>query len=298
MKTTLFEGSGVAIVTPFTKDGAAVDYNLLGSLLEFQISNKTDAIIICGTTGEASTLDNEEHLNVIKYTVDKVAKRIPVIAGAGSNDTAHCLYLSQEAIKAGADALLLVTPYYNKTSQKGLLRHYQYVADRVDKPIMLYNVPARTNLNISVEVCKELSKHPNIVAIKEASGLLDHTAMIAAACGDDLAVYAGNDDIILPVMSLGGKGVISVVANMLPEVTHNIVELYNKGEFDKSRKLFFDLLPLIKSLFFDVNPVPIKYCMNKIGVNAGDLRMPLCEMDDKIKASVDKVLDEYLAKHK
>lgn len=278
MKKTLFTGSGVAIVTPFTDDG--VDFDKLGELIEYQIAEKTDAIIICGTTGEASTMPDEEHKEAIKYTVEKVAGRIPVIAGTGSNDTKHCIELSQYAESVGADGLLLVTPYYNKSTQKGLIEHFTMVAKSVSIPIILYNVPARTGINITPATLKELSKIENIVGIKEASGDIVQVAQMAALCGNDIDIYSGNDDMIVPILSLGGKGVISVLANIAPRETHDMVEKYLQGDVEGSRELQLKMLDLIKALFIEVNPIPVKTAMNLLGFNVGKLRMPLTDMTE------------------
>ena len=277
MKNQLFNGSGVAIVTPFNEQG--VNYEKLTELIEYHIANKTDAIIICGTTGEASTMHDEEHLAVIRHAVKIADKRIPVIAGTGSNYTDHCIELSQEAEKAGVDGLLIVTPYYNKATKNGLLKHYTMVAASVKVPIILYNVPGRTGVTIPVDVLKELAKIDNIVAIKEATGNISYVADIAANV-PDLAIYSGNDDMIVPVMALGGIGVISVVANIMPKETHDICEYYISGKVEESRKLQLRMLNLINTLFIEVNPVPIKTAMNLLGMNVGKLRMPLCEMED------------------
>ncbi len=278
-KIPVFKGSGVAIVTPFTDDG--VDFNKLGELIEFQIQNNTDAIIICGTTGEASTMDDKEHLSCIEYTVKKVDKRVPVIAGTGSNDTRHGLELSKEAEKLGADSLLLVTPYYNKTTQAGLIKHYMLHADNVNIPIILYNVPSRTGLNINVDTVAKLAEHPNINAIKEASGNISFVASIAKSCGDSLNIYSGNDDMIVPLLSLGGIGVISVVANILPKQTHDMTQKFFDGDIIGSRKLQLELLDVINAIFCEVNPIPVKTAMNLMGFNVGKLRMPLCDMEEK-----------------
>ena len=278
MKTLPFTGSGVAIVTPF--DGDKTNYDALGELIEMHIAKKTDAIIICGTTGEASTMSNEDHLAAIEYTVKKAAGRIPVIAGTGSNETAHAIELSQKAEALGTDGLLHVTPYYNKTTQKGLVEHFTAIANSVKIPIILYNVPSRTGMNISIDTLKKLAKVDNIVAIKEASGNISYTAQIAAEV-PELYIYSGNDDMIVPVMSLGGKGVISVVANIMPEETHNICEYYLNGDVQKSLELQLEMLELINNLFIEVNPVPIKTAMNLLGYNAGNLRLPLTDMEDK-----------------
>ncbi len=278
MKKLPFTGSGVAIVTPF--DGDKTNYDALGELIEMHIAKKTDAIIICGTTGEASTMSNEDHIAAIEYTVKKAAGRIPVIAGTGSNETAHAIDLSQKAEAVGADGLLQVTPYYNKTTQKGLVEHFTAIANSVKIPIILYNVPSRTGMNISIDTLKKLAKVENIVAVKEASGNISYTAKVAAEV-PELYIYSGNDDMIVPVMSLGGKGVISVVANIMPEETHNICEYYLNGDVKKALELQLKMLDLINDLFIEVNPVPIKTAMNLLGYNAGNLRLPLTDMEEK-----------------
>ena len=277
MKPVIFEGAGVAIVTPFTETG--IDFDKLGELIEFQIANSTDAIIICGTTGEAATMPDSEHLSAIKYTVEKVNKRVPVIAGTGSNDTVHGMHLSAEARKCGADALLLVTPYYNKTSQKGLIAHFDALASAADLPVILYNVPSRTGMNIAVDTVKELAKRDYCVAIKEASGNISYAAQIAAEC-PEITMYSGNDDMIVPIMSLGGKGVISVLSNVMPKETHDICALYKEGKVKESAALQLRLLELVNSLFCEVNPIPVKTALNLMGMNVGKLRMPLCEMSE------------------
>ncbi len=277
-KTLPFTGSGVALVTPF--DGYKTNYDELGRLIEMHIENHTDAIIICGTTGEASTMPNAEHLAAIEYTVKKAAGRIPVIAGTGSNETAHAVELSKKAEELGADALLLVTPYYNKASQKGLIAHFSAVAEAVNIPIILYNVPSRTGVNIPIPVLKELAKLPNIVGIKEASGNISYTVKVAAEV-PELYIYSGNDDMIVPVMSLGGKGVISVLANVAPQQTHDICQSYFDGNIKKSLDLQLKYLDLINSLFIEVNPIPVKTALNLMGYKAGNLRLPLIEMEPK-----------------
>ena len=286
-KTLPFTGSGVAIVTPF--DGMTTNYDELGRMIEFHIENNTDAIIICGTTGEAATMPDEEHLAAIKFTVDKVAGRIPVIAGTGSNDTAHAIELSKKAEEFGVDGLLSVTPYYNKTTQKGLIAHFTAIANAVNVPIILYNVPSRTGMSFAIDTLKELAKVNNIVAVKEASGNISYMAKVAAEV-PELYIYSGNDDMIVPTLSLGGKGVISVVANILPQETHNICDYYFKGEVQKSRELQLNMLELINNLFIEVNPVPVKTAMNLMGFKAGNLRMPLVDMDsanlEKLKKSM------------
>ena len=290
MKTPLFTGSGVAIVTPFTDNG--VDFDKLGELIEWHISNKTDAIIVCGTTGEASTMLHDEHKTTIKFVVDKVAKRIPVIAGTGSNNTAEAIDLSVYAESAGADGLLVVTPYYNKTTQKGLCLHFEQIANAVKIPIILYNIPGRTGgLAFSIDTLKKLAKLPNINAVKEATGDLAFVAKIAAET--DLVIYSGNDDIIVPVMSVGGVGVISVVANILPAETHDMCEKFLSGDVAGSRELFLNMLDLVNSLFVEVNPIPIKTAMNLLGHNVGKLRMPLCDMEDANLATLRAALERY-----
>lgn len=282
-KTLPFTGSGVAIITPF--DGNKTNYDVLGELIEMHIAKKTDAIIICGTTGEASTMPDAEHLAAIEYTVKKAAGRIPVIAGTGSNETAHAIELSKKAEAMGVDALLQVTPYYNKTTQKGLVEHFSAIAKSVSIPVILYNVPSRTGMNISIPTLKELAKIDNIVAIKEASGNISYTAQVAAQV-PELYIYSGNDDMIVPIMSLGGKGVISVVANVLPEETHQICRDYLDSNVDAARKAQLDLLDLINKLFIEVNPIPVKTAMNMMGFKAGNLRLPLTEMDPANKEAL------------
>lgn len=277
MKKLPFTGSGVAIITPF--DGDKVNYDELGRIIEDQIANKTDAIIICGTTGEASTMPDEEHLAVIKYAVEKTAGRIPVIAGTGSNDTAHSVRLSKLAEEYGADGLLQVTPYYNKASKKGLVAHFSEIAKSVKIPIILYNVPSRTGVNIDVSVLRELAKIENIVAIKEASGNIGYTADVAAQV-PELYIYSGNDDMIVPVLSLGGKGVISVLANVCPKETHDMCRAFFDGDTARAAKLQLDYMELIRALFIEVNPIPVKTAMNLLGYNAGNLRMPMCNLED------------------
>ena len=291
MKPIVFTGSAVAIITPFTENG--VDFEKLGELIDYQIENKTDAIVICGTTGESSTMPDDEHLAAIKYCVERVNKRVPVIAGTGSNDTDHCIKLSTFAEKYGADALLLVTPYYNKTTQKGLIRHFTMAAQSVKIPVILYNVPSRTGVNIKPETLKELSKVENIVGVKEASGDISQVAKIAQLCGDDLTIYSGNDDQIVPILSLGGKGVISVLANVAPEDTHDMVASYLEGNTKKSLDLQLKALELINALFIEVNPIPVKTAYNLLGCNVGKLRMPLCEMSEENEEILRKALVNY-----
>ncbi len=277
-KKTVFTGAGVAIVTPFNDNG--IDYDAFRGIIEYQIANKTDAIIVCGTTGESSTMPDEEHLAAIKFAVDTVSGRIPVIAGAGSNDTKHGVELCRAAEKLGIDGLLLVTPYYNKTSQRGLYEHYKAMADAVNVPIILYNVPSRTGLNIDVKTLKKLAQIDNIVGIKEASGNISYATQVAAEC-PELDMYSGNDDMIVPIMSLGGKGVISVLSNVMPAETHDICEKYLTGDVKGSLELQLKLLKLVKALFIEVNPIPVKTALNLMGMKAGKLRMPLYEMEEQ-----------------
>lgn len=292
MRQPIFTGAGVAIVTPFHEDGS-VNYECLAKILEDQIANSTDAIVICGTTGESATLSPKEHLDVIKYTVDVVNHRIPVIAGTGSNETAVAVELSNDAEKAGVDGLLIVTPYYNKASQRGLVKHYNYIADRVSSPIIIYNVPSRTGVNVLPETYAELSEHKNIVGAKEASGNLSQIAQTMALCGDKLDVYSGNDDQIVPIMSLGGKGVISVLSNICPKIAHDIPSLYLDGKCKESAELQLKYLELCNAMFMDVNPIPVKVAMNLMGMDVGPLRLPLCEMDDSKTEKLGTILKKY-----
>ena len=278
-KDLIFSGSGVAIVTPMLENGA-IDYDKLGLLIDLQIRGGTDAIVICGTTGESSTMTDEEHVDCIKAAVKYTAGRVPVIAGAGSNDTQYAIWMSKEAEAAGADALLQVTPYYNKCTQKGLVAHFTAIADATPLPIILYNVPSRTGMTIQPATYAELAKHPRIVATKEASGDISAIAKTARLCGDSLAIYSGNDDQIVPIMSLGGKGVISVLANVAPKETHDIAALYLAGETQKSLELQLRLLPLCDALFCEVNPIPVKEAMNLLGFGCGGCRLPLTPMED------------------
>lgn len=274
MKKTIFQGSGVAIVTPMNSDGS-INYDVFGDIIEFQINNKTDSIIVCGTTGESATLNHEEHCSVIQYCVEQVNGRVPVIAGTGSNDTRYALELSLEAQKLGVDALLSVTPYYNKTSQNGLIKHYNYIADGVDLPIILYNVPSRTGCNIKPETYLELSKHPNIVGIKEANGDISSVVKTISLCRDSVDIYSGNDEQAVPIMSVGGKGVISVFANICPEVSHDMCDKFLNGDTKGSAKIQIEYYELVSALFCDVNPIPVKAAMNILGFDCGSCRMPL-----------------------
>jgi len=277
MANHIFTGSGVALITPMNSDGS-VNYAALADLLEFHVANKTDAIIACGTTGEAATLSEKEHCEVLAFTTEKINGRIPVIAGTGSNDTAFAVMLSKAAQKYGVDALLTVTPYYNKTSQAGLVKHFNVIADAVDIPIILYNVPSRTGCNIKPKTYAELCKHPNIVAAKEASGDISQVALIRSLCGDKLDIYSGNDDQTVPFMSLGALGVISVFANICPEEMHNICQLCLDNDFAEAQKLHFHYIELMNIMFSDVNPIPIKTAMNLFGFDAGECRLPLVPM--------------------
>lgn len=278
MSRTVFTGAATAIITPMISGG--VDYEKFAQIVEFQIKNKIDAIVVCGTTGESSTLTDEEHRELIRFCVEKVAGRVPVIAGTGSNDTDYAIDLSKFACDAGADAVLQVTPYYNKTTQKGLVKHFFAVADAINKPIILYNVPSRTGMTIKPATYAELCKHENIVATKEASGNLSDIAEIRYLCGDNFDIYSGNDDQIVPIMSLGGKGVISVLSNILPEETHNICADYLAGNVKAAADAQIKYIPLINSLFCEVNPIPVKAAMNALGYCSDEIRLPLCEMEN------------------
>ncbi|MBO6304395.1 MAG: 4-hydroxy-tetrahydrodipicolinate synthase [Selenomonadaceae bacterium] len=290
MKKTIFKGAGVAIVTPFTENG--INYETFAKIIEDQIKCGTDAIIVTGTTGESATMSDEEHKAAIKFVVDTVNKRIPVIAGTGSNETAYALELTKYAKDAGADAALVVTPYYNKCTQKGLVRHYNMLAD-VGLPIILYSVPSRTGTSFKTETYKELSKHPNIVAVKEANGDLSSILRTRYACGDDLDVYSGNDDQIVPILSLGGKGVISVLSNVAPKATHDICELYFSGKTEEAAKLQIEYADLIDALFCEVNPIPVKTAMRLMGYNVGNLRMPLTDPEEKNLEQIKKALKNH-----
>lgn len=273
---TIFTGAAVAIVTPMNKDGS-VNYGKLGELIESQINGSTDAIVICGTTGEASTLTDEEHIECIRFAVMHTAGRVPVIAGTGSNDTAYAAQMSKDAEEAGADALLLVTPYYNKTSQRGLTAHFTAIADAVNIPVILYNVPSRTGCKIEIGTYKELSKHKNIVAAKEACGDISFIAQLAAET--DLDIYSGNDDQVVPIMSLGAKGVISVASNVIPREMHDMTKYALEGDFKTAAELQLRYFGLMKALFCDVNPIPVKEAMNLMGMEVGECRLPLIKME-------------------
>lgn len=291
MKNCLFEGAGVALVTPMHEDGS-VNYKKLKELVNWQIENKTDAIIACGTTGESSTLSDKEHRKVIEEVVKETNGRVPVIAGTGSNNTQYAIELSKEAGNLGADGILVVSPYYNKSSQPGLVKHYSKIADSVDIPLIIYDIPSRTGCKISIDTFKTLANHDNIVGVKAASGVISDIATLAAECGDKFDIYSGNDDQITPIMSLGGKGVISVISNVIPKETHNICKLYLDGECHKSIKMQLDFIDLVHALFIDVNPIPVKDAMNMMGMEVGPCRLPLCSLDknkmDTLKSCLKK----------
>lgn len=289
MRTPIFTGSGVAMVTPFAEKG--VDYDKLGELLEFQIRENTDAIVICGTTGEASTMPDDEHIAVIQYAVEKVKGRVPVIAGTGSNNTRHAIELSQRAEQVGADALLCVTPYYNKTTQRGLYRHFKAIAESVDVPIILYNVPSRTGVNINPEIIAQLSQIENIVGIKECN--LVQVGETVNLCGEGFYIYSGEDAHVLPLLSLGGVGVISVMANIIPGDTHELVARFLAGDIKASREIQLKTLNLIKGLFIEVNPIPVKAAMNLMGMKVGSCRMPLVDIGEAGFEILRNAMEEY-----
>lgn len=292
MKEPIFTGAAVAIITPMKEDGT-VNYEEFGRFIDWQIVNGTDAIVVCGTTGESSTLEVDEHSECIKWCVDYVNGRCVVIAGTGSNSTKSAIELSTEACKDGADALLLVTPYYNKTSQRGLVAHYKAIHDTTDKPIILYNVPSRTGVNILPETAAELAKLPRINGIKEASGNLDQIAKVHELCGDELNIWSGNDDQIYDVLERGGLGVISVLSNVCPQETHDIVAKYLNGDKDGSKAMMDKYMKLAKALFCDVNPIPVKEAVNLLGYKAGHCRLPLIDMTEENKAMLRDVMKEY-----
>ena len=289
---SIFTGAGVALVTPMNADGS-VNFEKMKELIEFQIANDTDALIICGTTGEATTISDEDQIECVRFAKEVAAGRVPVIAGAGSNDTAHCIELAQACEKAGADGVLLVTPYYNKATQKGLILHYTAVAESINIPIILYNVPGRTGCNIAPKTVAELAKVKNIVAVKEASGNLSQVAEIAALVGPDFDIYSGNDDQILPVLSLGGKGVISVLSNVAPKQTHDMVAKFFEGDIQGSIKLQLDAIELIGALFCEVNPIPVKTALNLMGYEVGACTLPLCEMEPKNLETLKTAMKNY-----
>ncbi|MGN0652700.1 MAG: 4-hydroxy-tetrahydrodipicolinate synthase [Gemmiger sp.] len=292
MKQPVFTGAAVAIITPMHADGT-VNFEELGRLIDYQIAHHTDAIVICGTTGESAALDHDEHLECIRFAVNHTAHRVPVIAGTGSNDTAFAIQLTREAEQAGVDALLLVTPYYNKTSQAGLLAHYTAIANATSLPCIIYNVPSRTGVNLLPSTLAELSKLPNINAVKEASGNISQIAEIAALCKDELNIYSGNDDQIVPILSLGGKGVISVLSNVAPQQAHDICATWFAGDTAKSLALQLEALPLCHALFADVNPIPVKWAMNRLGWNAGPLRLPLVDPSEKVQKELENAMTAY-----
>lgn len=290
----IFKGAGVAIVTPMHENGG-VNYDKLGELIEFQIANSTDAIIICGTTGESSTMTHGEHLQTIKYAIDKVAKRVPVIAGTGSNCTETAVMMSKEAALYGADALLVVTPYYNKATQKGLIAHYTAIAEAVpETPIIMYNVPSRTGCNIQPETAVYLAKNvKNIVGIKEATGDLSQAAKMMSLADGSLELYSGNDDQVLPILSLGGLGVISVLSNVAPKETHDMVAKFLEGDVKGATEIQLKAIPLVNALFSEVNPIPVKAALNLMGMNVGPLRMPLTEMEEENKEKLKKAMQDF-----
>ncbi|MBU3134943.1 4-hydroxy-tetrahydrodipicolinate synthase [Clostridium gasigenes] len=288
---SIFKGSGVAIITPFTDKG--VNYPKLKELIEWHISEGTDAIVVCGTTGEATTMTEEEKRITIKFTVDTVNKRIPVIAGTGSNNTQHSIEMSKYAQSVGADALLVITPYYNKTSNLGLIKHFKAINDEVKTPIILYNAPGRTGMNITPIQLKELSNLNNIVAIKEAGGNISQAIKMKALCGDKIDIYSGDDDLIVPIMSIGGIGVISVVANIMPKAIHKLCKNYLDGNVKEALNIQLEALEVINTLFIEVNPIPVKVALNLMGKDVGPLRLPLCEMEDVNLAKLINVLKTY-----
>ncbi|WP_173391486.1 4-hydroxy-tetrahydrodipicolinate synthase [Clostridium sp. Ade.TY] len=287
----MFEGSGVALITPFTETG--VDYDKLKEILEWHVKEGTDSIIICGTTGEATTMTLDEKKEVIKFTVDTINGRIPVIAGTGSNNTKASIEMSKYAESVGVSAVLVITPYYNKTNHKGLLKHFEAINNAINIPIILYNVPSRTGMNITPSTLKELSTFKNVVAIKEASGDLSQVAKMAEICGNTIDIYSGNDDQIIPIMSLGGKGVISVLANVIPNETHKMTKMYLEGKCHEASKMQLEYLNLANSLFLETNPIPVKTALNLMGLEVGPLRLPLYEMDDALKNQLEDTLKKY-----
>ena len=289
---SIFTGAGVALVTPMNADGS-VNFEKMKELIEFQIANNTDALIICGTTGEATTISDEDQIECVRFAKEVAAGRVPVIAGAGSNDTAHCIELAQACEKVGADGVLLVTPYYNKATQKGLILHYTAIAESINIPIILYNVPGRTGCNLAPKTVAELAKVKNIVAVKEASGNLSQVAEIAALVGPDFDIYSGNDDQILPVLSLGGKGVISVLSNVAPKETHDMVAKFMEGDVQGAIKLQLDAIELISALFCEVNPIPVKTALNLMGYEVGACKLPLCDMEPKNLETLKTAMKNY-----
>ena len=291
MKKTIFKGSATALVTPICEKG--VNFEALEKIIEFQIGNETDALVICGTTGEAPTLEDSEHLDAIECAVSVARGRIPVIAGTGSNNTAHAIMMNKEAEKRGADGLLWVAPYYNKSTQRGLVKHYEALAASTSLPAILYNVPSRTGSDIKAETVEELSKVENIVAIKEASGDVARTVEIIARCEGNMDVYSGNDDIIVPMVSVGAKGVISVLSNVVPKATHDMCMYCLDGDFKKATELQIKYFSLVKALFSEVNPIPVKTAMNLMGFDAGELRLPLYEMEEKNLKNLKEIMKSH-----
>ncbi len=289
MSNSIFTGCATAIATPMNSDGS-INYDEFGRLIDWQIDNKIDALVICGTTGESATMTDDEHVEVLRYGINRVAKRVPVIAGAGSNDTKYAVDLSVEAEKLGADALLHVTPYYNKASQRGLIKHFTAIADAVNIPIMLYNVPSRTGCNISLDTYVELAKHPNIRAVKEASANMKTVMGISA--NTDLDIYSGNDDEALCCLALGGKGLVSVTSNVAPLQKHNEISCYLEGRREEALEIAKKLFALDMAMFMDVNPIPVKEALNLAGFKAGECRLPLCSMSDEMKAKLKSVMKE------
>ncbi len=291
-KPCVFTGAAAAMVTPFAADGT-IDYPSFGHMIDRQISGSIDALVVCGTTGEAATLTGNEYRAILRYTVEKVDGRVPVIAGCGSNDTVTAVELARCACTLGVDALLAVTPYYNKASSSGLIRHFTAIADASDKPVILYNVPSRTGVDIPLSVYRALAAHERIVGVKEASGNVAKAAQIASVCGQDFALYSGSDELALPILSIGGRGVISVVANLLPRETHLLCERYFRGDTDGAREMQLSLLPLIDALFSEVNPIPVKTACGMLGLCRPDLRLPLCEMEPAHRAALEKALADW-----
>lgn len=288
---SIFRGSAVAIVTPFF-EGGGVDYETFARLIDFHLENHTDALVVAGTTGEASTMTDEEQADLVRFAVERVNKRVPVIAGAGSNDTRHGINLSIMCQEAGADALLQVTPYYNKTSQRGLIKHFEAIANAVDIPIILYNVPGRTGMTIAPETVLELSKLPNVIGLKDATGDLGYTCKVRSLVGNDFDIYSGNDDVVVPLLSLGGSGVISVWANVCPQAVHDMCEAFFNGDTARAAEIQVRHKAFIDALFMEPNPIPVKEAMNMVGLNTGEIRLPLYEASDATKARLREVMTE------
>ena len=291
MRMTLFKGAGVALVTPF--ENGLVDYRRLAGLIDWQITSGIDAVISCGTTGEASTLNDEEHVKTVKFTLEIADGRVPVLAGAGSNDTAHAVYMAQELEELGVDGLLIVTPYYNKCTEKGLIRHYETIAESVDIPLILYSVPGRTGVNITPSVVRELAAHPNIAGIKEASGNIAQVVEISRYISDDFALYSGNDEMVVPLLSMGGSGVISTVANIVPADTSRMVHAWLEGDTETSRQIQLAMKPLIDALFAEVNPIPVKAALSMMNKIKPEYRLPLCEAGSKTLYDLMNQMKDY-----